>query len=455
MRGCGSWEKRSRFSAKALTPKMNMIIYPKLQLGGLSMRIGAIGVRPQTSRFVFFAFFLFYVSLVALAVAAEKTDQSAAAQSKESFNLILPFKDLTVGQGQEVTMDAEVVNRTKEPVEVSLSLDDVPKGWDVNFNSRYPSYPIRSITVAGSGNDQSATKSTTVEFKAKVPDNIKPGNYQVKVTAKDTQGKTQYADTINFRITSKKVQTGGLSLTSQYPVLSTASGQTLKFTVDLKNQINKPLTVSLVARPPQGWTVRFKPQFGDTQISSIQLKENATETLSVEIDSPATAEAKEYPVTIEARAGALDASANLKVSLKGTQDLKMGSASGTLNSSVTAGTKTPIEFLVGNAGTAPVRNLSFITKKPNDKWQVDFRPDKIAALSPGDVQQIRMEILAPDRTIAGDYMLTLTANAPEVNKSVEFRVTVSTPTIWGWVGFGIVALVVIGLAAVFFRLGRR
>jgi uncharacterized membrane protein len=416
------------------------------------MRIGVIRVRPQRSRVFLVALFLFSVSVSSLAVAAEKTDQSA---SSPSFNLILPFKDLTVGQGQEVTMDAEVVNRTKDPVEVSLSLEGVPQGWDVNFNSRYPSYPIRSVTVAGAGGDQSGTKSTTVEFKAKVPDNIKPGNYQIKVTAKDTAGKTQYTETVNLRVTSKKVETGGLTLTSQYPVLSTASGQTLKFTVDMKNQINKPLTVSLVARPPQGWTVRFKPQFGDTQISSIQLKENATETLSVEIDSPATAEAKEYPVTIEARAGALAASTNLKVSLKGTQDLKMGSASGTLNSSVTAGTKTPVDFLVGNAGTAPIRNLSFITKKPNDKWQVEFRPDKVSALNPGQVQEMKMEILAPDRTIAGDYMLTLTANAPEVNKSVEFRVTVSTPTIWGWVGFGIVGLVVIGLAVVFFRLGRR
>ena len=88
------------------------------------------------------------VATGSLAFAAEKTEQSTA-QSKETFNLILPFKDLTVGQGQEVTMDAEIVNRTKDPVEVSLTIDGVPKGWDVNFNSRYPSYPIRSVTVAG------------------------------------------------------------------------------------------------------------------------------------------------------------------------------------------------------------------------------------------------------------------------------------------------------------------
>jgi uncharacterized membrane protein len=378
----------------------------------------------------------------------QKTEQKDAPASKDSFNLIIPFKDLTVGQGQEVTMDTEVVNRTKNPVEVNLSLESVPKGWEANFNSRYPSYPIRSVTVQGE-------KSTTIEFKGKIPQDTKPGNYNIKVSAKDESGATQYSDTINFRVTTGKVATGGLKLTSQYPVLTTASGQTLKFTVDLRNETNKPLTVNLAAQAPPTWTVRFKPQFGDTQISSIQLKENANETLSVEIDSPARAEAKEYPVMIRAQAGAFEATADLKVSLKGTQDLKMGSASGTLNTTITAGKRTPVDFLVGNAGTAPVRNLSFITKKPNDKWTVEFKPDKLDALNPGEVREIKMDILAPDRTIAGDYLLTLTANAPEVNRSVEFRVTVSTPTIWGWVGFGIVALVVIGLTVVFFRLGRR
>jgi uncharacterized membrane protein len=86
---------------------------------------------------------------------------------------------------------------------------------------------------------------------------------------------------------------------------------------------------------------------------------------------------------------------------------------------------------------------------------VAFTPDKIDALGPGEVRQIKMEILAPERTIAGDYMMTLTSNSPEANKSVDFRVTVSTPTVWGWIGFGIVGLVVLGLAVVFFRLGRR
>ena len=417
------------------------------------MRIGPERISPRMFICVLAWILIASTNPVTSGSAAEPVAAPPAAPSKESFNLILPFKDLTVGQGQEATMDAEVVNRTKDPVEVSLTIEGIPAGWDVNFNSRYPSFPVRSVTVGGG--DQNANKATTLEFKAKVPENTKPGTYPIKVTAKDTKGSTQYVETINYRVTSKKIETGGIKVSSQYPVLSTASGQTLKFTVDLKNETNKALPTSLVAQAPQGWTVRFKPQFGDQQISSIQLKENGSETLSVEVDTPANAEAKESPVTIQARAGAYEASTSVKVSLKGTQDLKMGSLAGTLNAALTAGNKTPIDFVVGNAGTAPVRNLGFVTKKPSDKWSVEFKPDKIDSLGPGEVRQIKMEILAPDRTIAGDYLMTLTANSADVTKSVEFRVTVSTPTIWGWIGFGIVGLVVLGLAVVFFRLGRR
>src|SRR5215468_3793147 len=140
------------------------------------MRIGAERVRSRRPRHIFACLLILSVATGSLAFAAEKTEQSTA-QSKETFNLILPFQDLTVGQGQEVTMDAEVVNRTKNPVQVDLAVESVPKGWEVGFNSRYPSYPVRSVMVQGE-------KSTTLEFKAKVPDNTRSGDYELKVAAK-------------------------------------------------------------------------------------------------------------------------------------------------------------------------------------------------------------------------------------------------------------------------------
>ncbi|MGH7830030.1 MAG: NEW3 domain-containing protein, partial [Candidatus Binatia bacterium] len=191
-------------------------------------------------------------------------------------------------------------------------------------------------------------------------------------------------------------------------------------------------------------------------ISSIALRENATETLSVEIDSPVQAKAGEYPLTVRARAGAFEASTNLKVTLRGSPDLRIGTRNETLNTSVTAGKRTSVEILVGNAGTAPVRNLTFIASRKPEKWTVEFKPDKIDVINPGDVRETTIEILPPPRTIAGDYLLAFTPNSADATaKPVEFRVTVSTPTLWGWLGVGIVAAVVLGLGVVFIRLGRR
>ena len=84
-------------------------------------------------------------------------------------------------------MDAEIVNRTKDPVEVSLTIDGVPKGWDVNFNSQYSSYPIRSVTVAGAElrPPQPNPRPSSSKLNSGA---TKPGTYPVKVTAKDAAG---------------------------------------------------------------------------------------------------------------------------------------------------------------------------------------------------------------------------------------------------------------------------
>ena len=377
----------------------------------------------------------------------EESKEKDAEESKNSFNLILSFTDVTVGAGQEFEMDAEVVNRRKDPVHVLLETQSIPEGWEVGFHSRYPSFPVRAVMVQGE-------KSTTLEFKVKLPDKIEAKDYEIIVLAKDKAGTTTQKNTVIFRVSSKKVETGGLKMESQYPVLSGASNQIFKFSIELQNETDETLTTALSALAPPGWRVHIKPQFEDTQISSIALKKDSTETLSVEISPPVQAKPDDYPITIKARSGPYQTENKLKITLTGTYDLRVGTVTGLLNTSIIAGKKSQVVFRVGNAGTAPLRNLSFLTTKP-EKWTIEFKPDKIDSLEVDEVREIKTEILAPKRTIAGDYLLTVTSNSPDVNESIDFRVTVATPTLWGWIGFLIVFLVVMGLGAVFVRLGRR
>ncbi len=378
----------------------------------------------------------------------QKSTKEDTEESKESFNLILSYTDVTVGPGQDFEMDAEVVNRRKDPVLVLLETQSIPEGWEAGFHSRYPSFPVRAVMVQGE-------KSNTLEFKVKLPDKIEGKDYEIIVVAKDKAGTTTQKNTVTFRISSKKVETGGLKMESQYPVLSGASNQIFKFSIELENETDDALTTALSALSPPGWRVHIKPQFEDTQISSIALKKDSTETLSVEITPPVQAKPGDYPVTIKARSGLFQTENKLKITLTGTYDLRVGTLPpGNLNTSATAGKISQVVFLVQNAGTAPLRNLSFISTKP-EKWTVEFKPDKIDSLEVDEVREVKTEILAPKRTIAGDYLLRVTSNSPDVNESIDFRVTVATTTLWGWIGFLIVFLVVLGLGAVFIRLGRR
>ena len=384
---------------------------------------------------------------------SHETSETASSQSdipdeqKEPFEMVMAYTNVTVGPGQEFEMDAEVINPRKATVQVNVKVDSLPDGWTAGFHSRYPSFPVAGIMVQGN-------KNTTLEFKVKLPDDVEPGDYKVAVTAQDGKGEKVEKTTLSLSVSAKKVDTGGLKMESQYPVLSGTSDQTFKFGIDLKNETDNPLTTALAAQAPPGWLVRIKPQFEDTQISSIALKKDSSETLSVEIQPPQLGAPGDYPIVVKARSGGFSAEADLKVTLSGTRELNMGTATGRLNAAVTAGGQSQVDFLIGNSGTAPLNNLSFITSKP-DQWEVNFKPDKVDSLNPGEVREVKMEITAPDRAVAGDYMLAVTTNSPESSKSIDFRVTVSTPTIWGWIGAFIVAAVVLALAAVFIRLGRR
>jgi uncharacterized membrane protein len=57
--------------------------------------------------------------------------------------------------------------------------------------------------------------------------------------------------------------------------------------------------------------------------------------------------------------------------------------------------------------------------------------------------------------VAGDYLVSMTAEVPEANSQVELRTTVKTSTLWGLVGILLIVAAVGGLMYVFRRFGRR
>jgi uncharacterized membrane protein len=249
-----------------------------------------------------------------------------------------------------------------------------------------------------------------------------------------------------------------LKLESTYPSLSTDSGQTFSFDFDIKYSGDRQLfNLTSVAQP--GWDVSFTSSTGKT-ITAVQLGPvDYTVTESVKVNmtpslgqSPAPGD---YPLTVSVSSGSLSQTINFKATVKAKFSFNLDTPSGNLNTSATAGSENHTTVQVVNSGSASIDKLAFTSSNP-DGWIVSFKPTTMETVGAGQTQQVDVTITPPGgKTVAGDYMVTVTANNGTQSQNLQLRVTVSTPTVWGWVGIIIVIVVIAGLAVLFVKLGRR
>lgn len=164
-----------------------------------------------------------------------------------------------------------------------------------------------------------------------------------------------------------------------------------------------------------------------------------------------------YVATLEASSGDIKQSIELEAVVTALYRFAFYTASGRLNTEITAGEDNHLAVMVSNTGTAAIENVSFTSSRPSG-WTITFNPDKIGSLEAGMAQEVDVVISPPGKTIAGDYMVTMKAISGGflvAPRDIVIRVTALTPTIWGWVGIIIVLVVIAGLGVLFRRLGRR
>ena len=209
---------------------------------------------------------------------------------------------------------------------------------------------------------------------------------------------------------------------------------------------------------PSNWVSIMNPRYEESQISAIRLKEfqSAPEKIKLiaipvpwDLPDPGV-----YSITLTATAGELSNSIELKAEVTARYGLELFTETGRLNSKATAGEENHVAFKVRNSGTSTIDKVTLSSFKP-EGWVITFNPENIENLEPGFAQDLDVVLEPPEKAIAGDYSITLNSDSPKANDDVELRVTVVTPTIWGWVGIGIVLAVIVGLALLFRQLGRR
>jgi uncharacterized membrane protein len=381
------------------------------------------------------------------ASAAEK--DSAADLPERKITAAFQYPGVTLGPDDGVSLDLLIKNRGRSDETVLVDVTEKPKDWTVEVK-RFSTL-VTGVFVA-SKEDQTLTvtaKLTDQEIK-KLP----PGVYQFVVRAHTADGALTQTAAVTVTVVSAEKAAERVSIETTYPTLRGPSGDKFSFSLDVKNDTGQDAVFNFRATTPQGWEVSFKPAYESKQISSLQINANSSKTVEMEVTPPYNAQAGEYDFHVEVQGPKAKAEKDLKVVLTGTYGLKVGTPSGVLSLVTERGQKASVTLLVQNKGSAPQREVKFNAFKP-ENWKVEFKPEKLENIEPGVFKQTEVTITPAQQALIGDYSVSIQAEGEKANQDTEFRVTIRAASAWGWIGVGIIAVVIIGLAIIFRVFGRR
>lgn len=403
-------------------------------------------------RFSWTAFVLFvFVGLIfsqwpctAYGVENEKEEQKPA----RLIVMAAEYPGVVVSPEDDVNMDLIFHNKGRADETVNVKVVSVPKGWEARVKTYR--FTVTGVHVP-SGEDK------TLTFEAEPDEDVKPGKYVFQIKAQTPDGQFKMAQTVTVTVKKKeegKKESKGVKLTTSYPVLRGPSDAKFEFSVEVDSKLDEDAVFDLFAQGPEGWDVNFKPAYESKYISSLRLRANQNQTVAVEVKPSLLAQAGDYPVNIRVSSADAKAEAELMVALTGTYDLEAGTPSGLLSLDARQGKTANMSFYVKNTGSATNNDIKFMSFKP-ENWKVEFKPEKIPTLEPGDLKQVELTITPYEEALVGDYSVAIDVQGEKASKSLEFRVSVRASTAWQWIGIGIIVVVIAGLTGLFRWLGRR
>ncbi len=371
------------------------------------------------------------ISSLCLLLAITLTIYSPTTVLAEEEPLTVTTTALAAGMVGEAYSETLEATGGTTPYTWSMSADNLPAGLSLN--------------------------PTTGEISG-TPTEMGTANFTVKVTDSATPAEETPKE-LSIRVNPEPT----IEIAPSFPKLEGVAGSNFQFEVELTYTSGglggDASLFELVITTPEGWSAYMTPQFDrENRISAIRLAPSFSGTkIKLIVQSPfwPLPEPGDYTITLEAISADLQTSTELTAKITAKYLMVLAPSGESYNTKAKAGEDNFFSIEVGNLGSAAIENITFSSTKPSG-WTIEFSPEKIESLPALDFQTVDINIKPPTETIAGDYRISVRASGNEASEEINFiRVTVETPTIWGWVGVGIIVLVVAGLAYVFMRFSRR
>jgi uncharacterized membrane protein len=388
-----------------------------------------------------------FIATSAVFLAAAAALMTPVAQADDAHKdvkglyLMSDYPAVTLRPGETSSVNLKLQNYELPPERLDLSVSGVPSGW--------------TATLMGGGQPIAAAmpgtnSSVSLELRLDVPKDAAVGTQTLTVSAAGASANAS----LPIAITLAKDLPAKLTLTPQLPELRGTSKSSFEFQLGIKNDSGKKLTVSLSAQAPPNFDVTFSEQYGSQEVNAVPIEAGQSKTVKLKVTPPNTAAAGSYKVVAKVAAEDATATADLTMDISGQPKLEVSGREGLVSTHASAGKETTVPVMITNIGTAPAEQVELSGSAPSG-WKVTFDPKTIDRIAPNANKEVQAQITPTEKAIAGDYMTMIRASARGESASTTFRVTVTTSTLWGIAGVGIIGAALLVLVGMVARFGRR
>ena len=365
-----------------------------------------------------------------------------AADAPKGLFLVTDYPSQTVRAGEIATIRVKLTNAGLPPEPVALSLSDVPTGWKVDILGG--GQPVASA-MPGVNQDVACSSASTCR-RTRSPARRR--------SRSAPRARSPRRPDLVFTLTVGTEAPAKLSLKSRLPSLRGTPRSAFEYTVTVGNDSGKDLTVALSAQSPANFQTTFTEGFGSNEISSIPIEAGQTKDIKVKVTPPRDVKAGDYPVLVKVASEGATAELRVTLQVSGQGKLALSTKDGRLSGEAEVGKPAAYTLVVSNDGTAPIEEVEMAGTVPAN-WKVEFNPKTIASVAPNEKKEVQVLVTPGDKAIAGDYVASFRASGRGELASSDFRITVTTSTLWGIVGIGIIAIALLVLLGAVARFGRR
>jgi uncharacterized membrane protein len=355
--------------------------------------------------------------------------------------LMTDYPAITIRPGTTSNISLRLQNYDLGPQRYKLSVEGVPSGW--------------TATLLGGGQPVAAAmpapdSSVPLQLRLDVPASSSLSEQTLTVKA-EGQGSDA---SLPIVVALAKELPAKLTVTSKLPELRGSPKSNFEYTLSIKNDSGRNLVASFAAAAPANFETSFTEAYGTQELSSIPIEAGQSKDIKLKVRPPSAADAGHFPVKVTVNAGDATAATEVALDIAGQPQLQLSGRDGLLSARAVAAQQSTIPVVVTNSGTAPAENVALSATAPSG-WKVSFEPATIERLVPGKDAEVQALVTPSDKSLAGDYQVSMRATSRGESASSQFRITVNTSTVWGIAGAGVIGVALLLMLGAVARFGRR